>query len=68
VEAALTGELPLSDALARVEPVLWAHAVEIPLFQVSDELAVGPEVSGVDSGPPLAGPFFGAATWNRTNG
>jgi ABC-type transport system substrate-binding protein len=68
VEAALTGELPLSDALARVEPVLWAHAVEIPLFQLSDELAVGPEVSGVDSGPPLAGPFFGAATWNRTNG
>jgi ABC-type transport system substrate-binding protein len=68
VDAALTGELPLSDALARVEPVLWAHAVEIPLFQVSDVLAVGPEVSGVDSGPPLAGPFFGAATWNRTNG
>jgi ABC-type transport system substrate-binding protein len=68
VDAALTGELPLSDALARVEPVLWAHAVEIPLFQVSDMLAVGPEVSGVDSGPPLAGPFFGAATWNRTNG
>lgn len=68
VDAALTGELPWSDAVARVEPVLWSLAVEIPLFQVSDELAVGPEVSGVDSGPPLAGPFFGAATWNRTNG
>jgi len=68
VDAALTGELPWSDALARVEPVLWSLAVEIPLFQVSDELAVGPQVSGVDSGPPLAGPFFGAATWNRTNG
>jgi ABC-type transport system substrate-binding protein len=68
VESALTGELPWSEALARVEPALWAQAVEIPLFQVADELAVGPEVSGVDSGPPLAGPFFGAPTWNRTNG
>jgi hypothetical protein len=60
--------MSVSDALTRIEPVLWAQAVEIPLFQVSDELAVGPEVSGVDSGPPMAGPFFGAATWNRTNG
>lgn len=68
VDAALTGEMSVSDALTRVEPALWAQAVEIPLFQVSDVLAVGPQVSGVDSGPPLAGPFFGAATWNRTNG
>jgi ABC-type transport system substrate-binding protein len=68
VDAALTGDMSVSDALARVEPALWAEAVEIPLFQVSDELAIGPLVSGVDSGPPMAGPFFGAATWNRTNG
>lgn len=68
VDDALTGEISVSDALARVEPALWAQAVEIPLFQVSDELAVGPQVSGVDGGPPMAGPFFGAATWNRTNG
>ena len=32
----------------------------------ASKLAVGPQVSGVDSGPPMAGPFFGAATWNRT--
>jgi ABC-type transport system substrate-binding protein len=68
VEAALTGEMSVSDALARVEPALWGQAVEIPLFQVSDVLAVGPQVSGVDGGPPLAGPFVGAATWNRSNG
>jgi ABC-type transport system substrate-binding protein len=68
VTAALTGEMSSSAALAEVEPLLWAQAVEIPLFQVSDELAVGPQVSGVDAGPPLAGPFFGAAGWSRTTG
>jgi ABC-type transport system substrate-binding protein len=68
VQAALTGTMPLTTALAKVEPALWAQAVEIPLFQVSDELAVGPSVAGVDAGPPFAGPFFGAAEWGRTSG
>ena len=65
IESALTGETPLATALAKVEPALWAQAVEIPLFQVSDELAVGSAVHGVDAGPPFAGPFFGAAGWSR---
>jgi ABC-type transport system substrate-binding protein len=68
ITSALTGETSLATALTQVEPLLWAQAVEIPLFQVSDELAVGPQVSGVDAGPPLAGPFFGAAAWSRTSG
>lgn len=68
IEAALSGQMSLSDALSRVEPALWAQAVEIPLFQVSDELAVGTQVTGVDAGPPFAGPFFGAAEWDRTSG
>lgn len=68
IDAALTGETPLSEALATVEPALWTQAVEIPLFQVSDELAVGDQVSGVDPGPPFAGPFFGAADWGRATG
>jgi ABC-type transport system substrate-binding protein len=68
VDAALTGEQPLGPALSAVEQALWAQAVEIPLFQVSDELAVGSQVSGVDNGPPFAGPFFGAADWSRTTG
>jgi ABC-type transport system substrate-binding protein len=68
IASALTGETALPTALATVEPQLWAQAVEIPLFQVSDELAVGQQVSGVDAGPPLAGPFFGAAAWSRTSG
>jgi ABC-type transport system substrate-binding protein len=68
IDSALTGETPLPTALATVEPALWAQAVEIPLFQVSDELAVGPQVSGVDPGPPFAGPFFGAAGWGRATG
>ncbi len=65
ISSALTGETPLADALPQVESALWAQAVEIPLFQVSDELAVGPQVAGVSAGPPFAGPFFDAAAWSR---
>jgi ABC-type transport system substrate-binding protein len=68
VDAALTGTMSVPSALAKIEPLLWAQAVEIPLFQVSDELAVGSAVTGVDAGPPFAGPFFGAAEWGRTSG
>lgn len=68
IQSALTGETSQSAALAAVEPQLWAQAVEIPLFQLSDALVVGERVSGVDDGPPFAGPFFDAATWSRTSG
>ena len=69
ITAALTGELSLSEALSRVEPQLWAQAVEIPLFQVADELVVANgKVSGVSAGAPLAGPFVSAAQWNRPAG
>ncbi|HEX5407242.1 MAG TPA: ABC transporter family substrate-binding protein, partial [Pseudonocardiaceae bacterium] len=65
IESALTGETPLASVLAKVEPQLWAQAVEIPLFQVSDALAVGSGVDGVEAGPPFVGPFFSAAGWSR---
>jgi ABC-type transport system substrate-binding protein len=65
IDSALTGETPSVTALADAESALWAQAVEIPLFQLSDELAVGQQVDGVAAGPPMAGPFFGAATWSR---
>jgi ABC-type transport system substrate-binding protein len=65
MDAALTGALSVTDALAAVEPALWKAAVAVPLFQEADTLAVRPEVSGVSVGPPLAGPFADAATWVR---
>jgi ABC-type transport system substrate-binding protein len=65
IDAALTGQLLLSDALARVEPVLWQQAVAMPLFQVADLLLVLPAAKGVDVGAPFAGPLSGAATWRR---
>jgi ABC-type transport system substrate-binding protein len=68
IQAALTGETAQSTALAAVEPQLWGQAVEIPLFQVADVLAVGSQVTGVEDGPPFAGPFFGAAAWSRATG
>ncbi|KAA2264102.1 ABC transporter family substrate-binding protein [Solihabitans fulvus] len=67
IDAALTGEMLLSDALAKVEPVLWQQAVSVPLFQIADLLAVRQDVSGVDTGAPLAGVFSGAPNWRRAN-
>lgn len=66
MDAALTGALSVTDALAAVEPAVWQAAVSVPLFQDADTLAIRPEVSGVAVGPPLAGPFAGAATWRRS--
>jgi len=65
IDAALTGQMLLSDALARVEPVLWQQAVALPLFQVADVLLALPEAKGVDAGAPFAGPLSAAATWRR---
>jgi ABC-type transport system substrate-binding protein len=66
MDAGLTGALSVTEALAAVEPALWKAAVAVPLYQEADTLAVRPEVSGVSVGPPLAGPFAGAATWRRS--
>ncbi|MFI9387854.1 ABC transporter family substrate-binding protein [Kutzneria sp. NPDC052558] len=66
IDAALTGAMSLSDALATVEPALWQQHVALPLFQLADVLATGPEITGVNGGPPLVGPFAGAPTWRRS--
>ncbi|HUQ57942.1 ABC transporter family substrate-binding protein [Lentzea sp.] len=65
VDAALNGKVLLSDALARIEPLIQAQAVAVPLFQVVDLLGVLPTVSGVDTGAPLAGVLSGAPEWRR---
>ncbi|HEX7305981.1 ABC transporter family substrate-binding protein [Lentzea sp.] len=65
VDAALNGKVLLSDVLARVEPLIQAQAVAVPLFQVVDLLGVLPTVSGVDTGAPLAGVLSGAPEWRR---
>ena len=65
IDAALNGKALLSDVLARVEPLIAAQAVSVPLFQVVDLLGVLPTVSGVDTGAPLAGVLSGAPEWRR---
>ncbi|WP_298182938.1 ABC transporter family substrate-binding protein [Saccharomonospora sp.] len=65
IDSVLTGETSLKQGLADVEPELWAQRISIPLFQLADTLAVGPGVSGVTAGPPLAGPFSSAVDWTR---
>jgi ABC-type transport system substrate-binding protein len=67
IDAALTGQMLLSDALARIEPVLWQQAVSVPLFQVADVMAVLPNTSGVEAGAPFAGAFSGAPAWRRVD-
>ncbi len=65
VDAALNGKVLLADALARIEPLIQAQAVAVPLFQVVDLLGVLPTVSGIDTGAPLAGVLSGAPEWRR---
>jgi ABC-type transport system substrate-binding protein len=65
IDAALNGKTLLSDVLARIEPQIRAQAVAVPLFQVVDLLGVSPNVSGVDTGAPLAGVLSGAPEWRR---
>ncbi|WP_439663294.1 ABC transporter family substrate-binding protein [Lentzea sp. HUAS TT2] len=65
IDAALTGKVLVADVLARVEPLIGAQAVSVPLFQVVDLLGVLPTVSGVDAGAPLAGVLSGAPEWRR---
>lgn len=65
IDKALTGDLSVNEALAQLEPRLWADSVSIPLFQRVDEVAVRPEVGNFSPAPPLSGPFLGAATWRR---
>lgn len=66
IDAALSGAMPLGDALATVEPSLWRQHVVLPLFQLADVLATGSDIAGVNGGPPLVGPFAGAPTWRRS--
>jgi ABC-type transport system substrate-binding protein len=66
LDAALTGAVPIGDALSIVEPAAWRQAVSVPLYQEAESLAVRPEMSGVSIGPPLAGPFAGAPSWRKT--
>lgn len=63
IDAAVTGALPLAEALHELAPQLWRSSVVIPLFQRADEVAVGNGVSGVAEGPPLVGPFPSAPGW-----
>lgn len=65
LDAALTGETPLKQSLAKVEPTVWDASVSVPLFQRADTLAVGSGVSGVTPGPELVGPFSTAVNWTR---
>lgn len=65
IDSALTGEMPLSEALSTVEPQLWRQAVAIPLFQLADRVAVSPVMSKVDNAPELFAPYASASVWKR---
>jgi ABC-type transport system substrate-binding protein len=65
IDAALTGNTPLPQALSVLEPVLWRQAVAIPLFQLADTVVRRPEMTGVGPGTLFAGPLTGAGEWHR---
>jgi ABC-type transport system substrate-binding protein len=66
IDAALTGAVALPDALSTVEPAAWRRAVSLPLYQEAETLAARTEMSGITTGPPLAGPFATAPEWRRS--
>jgi hypothetical protein len=66
IDATLTGSLSVTEALTTIEPALWRASVVLPLFQEADVLAVRGEVTGVTGGTGFAGPFAGAAFWERS--
>jgi ABC-type transport system substrate-binding protein len=65
IDAALTGAMSLSDAIAIVEPRLWRESIAVPLFQSADSVAVRSELSAGELTVPLNAPFGSAASWRR---
>ncbi|MBB5153431.1 ABC transporter family substrate-binding protein [Saccharopolyspora phatthalungensis] len=66
IDAAVTGQVPFPKASADVESVLWRDAVALPLYQQAQVMALRREVSGVQPGNGLSGPFSTAAQWVGT--
>ncbi|MBO0839504.1 MAG: ABC transporter family substrate-binding protein [Sciscionella sp.] len=66
ITAAITGRTPLPSALAEIEPQLWRQVVVLPLFQLTDEVAIRTDLAGAKPTPPLYGPFVNAVSWKRT--
>jgi ABC-type transport system substrate-binding protein len=65
IDAALTGAMYLSDAIAIVEPRVWRQSVAFPIFQLADSVAVRSELSVGELTAPLNAPFGTAVTWHR---
>ncbi|APU12952.1 MULTISPECIES: ABC transporter family substrate-binding protein [Actinoalloteichus] len=65
LDAALTGRIPLAEARAELEPILWDSAVVLPLFQLADTVVFGSGMSGAETWRPYLGPFAGASQWQR---
>lgn len=61
IRGALTGQRPVSEALAEISPRLWESRVSIPLFQLADTLVVGKGIEGVEP----AALFASAVNWRR---
>ncbi|MEO6880066.1 MAG: ABC transporter substrate-binding protein, partial [Mycobacteriaceae bacterium] len=67
LRAALTGTLDAEKVAAELEPVLWAQAVVLPLYQDTRLLSVRPTLQGVSSDVTLTrGPLVGAARWTKS--
>jgi ABC-type transport system substrate-binding protein len=65
IDAALTGSMSLSDAIANIEPRLWRQSVAVPLFQLADSVAARSELTTGELTAPLNAPFASAVTWRR---
>jgi ABC-type transport system substrate-binding protein len=66
IEEALSGRIPTEEALDAVAAHLWSRAVIVPLFQITDVVAVERTIHGVASRGNADALFAGASGWSRT--
>jgi ABC-type transport system substrate-binding protein len=66
LEEALSGRIPVEDALDAAGPHIWSQAVIVPLFQLTDVTARAGTIHGVAKNGDAAALFASATTWSRT--
>jgi ABC-type transport system substrate-binding protein len=66
IEEALSGRIPAEEALDAVAPHIWSQAVIVPLFQITDIVAVDRTIHGAAREGGAAALFAGAPAWSRT--
>ncbi|WP_051898665.1 ABC transporter family substrate-binding protein [Sciscionella sediminilitoris] len=66
IDKVVRGDELLAGALPGIEKGIWQRALAIPLFQVTDLLAIRSGIENVGTDPAAVAPFPSAPEWKRT--